>query len=179
MSKHKQTNLFSSLLLLLAGGIIGGLVEEVLDYRRELRENTQQFVDTFNSTYYGAARDTVHMFYLEEETIRRTSGENTVEQYYDWTVSEVRSRPDLSAAVFAIAEFYGSVSDCASARRCNRASISDAFSGYSSRFLNVFFPVLRDADCNLRFPDFEETVASIANIEMPDKWRCGSKAVPF
>lgn len=150
-------------------------MEEVLDYRRELRENTQSFVETFNSTYFGNHRDRLHNFFMQPETIAATSGSLTRMEYSEWLNTWVRGDESLSAAIFAIAEFYRTVDNCMSEGRCSTKSVQNAFSPYARIYYDLFYLALRHADCELGFPDTELATARIAKLPSTQASLCGSE----
>jgi hypothetical protein len=176
MSDTSGRHIGVSVVLLLVGAIIGGLVEELLDYRRELRENTQSFVETFNSAYFGSHRDRLHIFSVEPATIEATAGTLTREKYADWLKQQVLGDPSLSASIFAIAEFYRTVDNCRIESRCSGDSIQNAFSPYASIFYDVFYLALRQADCDYGFPDTERATARIAKLSPASIDLCGTVA---
>lgn len=176
MSDTARQHIGASLVLLVVGAIFGGLVEELLDYRRELRENTQSFVETFNSAYFGTHRDRLHVFSIDPATISATSGTLTRAEYADWLTSQVRDDPSLSAAIFAMAEFYRTVDNCRTEGRCSGDSVQNAFAPYASIFYNVFYLALRKADCDYGFPDTERATARTAKLVSDATNLCSSVA---
>ncbi|GAB5449215.1 hypothetical protein [Gymnodinialimonas sp.] len=173
-TSNKNRSTWEALLLLLLGGLLGGIVEEVVDHQRELRENTQSFVVTFNGSYYGAHRDNLHRFFVSPDTLAATGGQLTRSQYADWINAQVLADPDLSASVFAISEFYRTLNACAQERRCRRSSVVDAFQPYAGIYYNVFHLALRRADCDRGFPDTETATADIAGLSVAPPARCDS-----
>lgn len=171
-NKDERYSFWISLSLLLIGGIFGGLVEELLDYRRELRENTQNFVATFNDVYFGAHRDNLHRLYVSSDMIEFTSGAYTRQEYAEWLRSKIVSDGTLSASVFAIAEFYRTLNFCSDEGRCRKHSIEQEFRPYAIVYYNTFYPVLRYADCDLRFPSMEAAVSRIAGFTEAPERRC-------
>lgn len=172
--EEKRDTWRAKLFYLFLGTVVGLLVQEYLDFQRQLRENTQSFVVTFNGAYYGDHRDNLHAFFVSPEAREKTSGALTRQEYADWITNEVRQNSDLSASVFAVSEFYRTLNSCADDGRCSRASIENAFEPYAKIFYGVFYPALRDADCDLGFPDMEAATAQIAQLNASPDDRCSS-----
>ena len=176
MSETSGRNIAVSVLLLMIGAIIGGLVEELLDYRRELREKTQSFVETFNSSYFGRHRDRLHVFSIGPATLEATSGSLTRAEYGAWLNEQVRNDPALSTAIFAVAEFYRTLDNCRMEGRCSGESVQNAFAPYAKIFYDVFYLAMRSADCDYGFPATELATARIAKLNPGTDDLCGSAA---
>lgn len=174
-SKHSWLMLIASAVL---GGLIGGLAEEFLDHRRELRENTQSFAIAFNDTYFGTHRDKLQGFYFSRDVQALVDGSLTRSEYSREINILVSGNPDILTSVLAIGEFYRTINVCAQERRCGRESVRDAFQGYAIVFYRVFYPVLRRADCDIGLPNLEQNAALLAGLLNPPDEVCRSSQ-PF